>query len=166
MLHPRNSSFIKNLLKVSLLVSIVLFLSLLASCSDRPAIHSHEYSTWEVKVSPTCESSGSLLRRCDCGDVDEMEVDALGHAYTIEKVITQPSCIARGWMIRTCKLCGDEKNEILSQTGHTTPDIYDVITEEYHAKKCTGCGKTTRIEAHYYSEGECIICQRSGNQSN
>lgn len=130
------------------------------SCSDKPVLHEHSYSSWQIETPPTCTESGVLMRLCVCGDIQRTEVAALTHAYDNGVTVVEPSCVLEGAIKYTCRLCGESYGKILSTTSHTTNSYYDIYTDEYHAKTCLVCNKETSKNNHVYVDGECVECHR------
>lgn len=132
----------------------------LLSCSDKPVLHEHTYSSWEIDTPPTCTEEGVLVRVCGCGDINKTSVAALSHAYDDGTVLIEASCVSEGVTMYKCRLCNETYNKIVSKTPHTTGDYYDILTEEYHAKTCITCQKETDKQSHVYIDGECVGCHR------
>ena len=117
---------------------------------------SHTYGDWEIIVEATCETKGTKVRSCVCGETQTQDIPARGHNYEDYRctrcgkadpdtphvhsygdwnVTTPASCEAAGVQERTCG-CGDKQTEAIPAKGHTE------VTDPAEAATCTIPGKT------------------------
>ena len=58
--------------------------------------HSHVYGSWKSVKDADCTTQGKMSRSCqECGDIEEIDVDPLGHNFVDGK----------------CTVCGEQENE-------------------------------------------------------
>ena len=68
-------------------------------------VHTHTMQeAYEGKVA-TCTSAGVYVFRCACGDQYVADVEALGHSYTIVKIVTPATTTQSGTKEYTCETC-------------------------------------------------------------
>lgn len=81
----------------------------------------HKFEETE-RVEPSCETAGSVVRRCTlCGEEQIEELPATGHSKE-ETEHTDPTCETQGSTTYRCTRCGAERTEILPATGHHYAD--------------------------------------------
>ncbi len=78
-----------------------------------PAAHEHNYVEVEgSRKEPTCEEKGYVKEACSiCGEVQERELDALGHKYDGGNVTQEPQPGVAGVRTYTCTVCGKQYTE-------------------------------------------------------
>ena len=111
-------------MKKILCVVIITLVITLCSCDN----HRHNYSTEVERVDPTCELSGYVIMKCECGLTNRTDY-APKHQleYT---VIKEATCTVNGKTHIRCTVCGYSYDEETTKS-HT----YDA------SKRCTMCGK-------------------------
>ena len=104
----------------------------------------HEYAA--TIVSPTCESDGYTLHRCElCGDeYEDTPVEALGHDYGDWITVKEPTCEEEGLEVRSCLRdgCGKTEEQSIAKSEHT----YDATN---HSATCENAG---------YTDYVCTVC--------
>lgn len=73
--------------------------------------HTHDYNE-EVKNSykaPTCETEGSKVMACSCGDKETKNIKATGHNWEEWKITLESTIEKEGKKVRTCKTCKKEE---------------------------------------------------------
>ncbi len=112
-----------------------------AELSRNPVVDSatgeHVYATEVARVDATCTDAGSVTMACGCGEKQETEIPATGHAYGA--VVTDPTCTEAGYTTYTCANCNDvyTDNEVAA-AGHSYDD--GVVTTD---PTCTVAGVKT-----------------------
>lgn len=90
-----------------------------------PAAHEHNYVEVEgSRKAPTCEEKGYVKEACSiCGEVRELELDALGHKWDGGNVTTEPQPGVAGVRTYTCTVCGKQYTEAIPalEVVPTTP---------------------------------------------
>ena len=79
----------------------------------------HEYE--ETVISPTCTTEGYTLLRCTaCGKEEKINfVEALGHDWETNSVVTPPTCTESGYTTFTCANCGGSYvDDYVDPLGH------------------------------------------------
>ena len=80
-------------------------------------IHTHSFLQSEI-YPPICTENGKVISVCECGEISEKILDAVGH--TFEDEIEYATCIKDGYYNRICFICGYVENvEKSLATGHT-----------------------------------------------
>jgi len=83
-------------------------------------VGSHLYGNFSISSMPTCDAPGFRVRTCSvCGNVDSVEIPALGHKYNPWKLQEEATCANEGVETRSCKLCGTVETRYLPKTDHT-----------------------------------------------
>lgn len=82
----------------------------------------HTYGEWSLTKEPSCTEKGTEARVCaTCGESDNREVAALGHAY-VEKTVA-PTCTEQGYTLHTCSRCADSYKDTYTEAlGHSFAD--------------------------------------------
>ncbi len=92
--------------------------------------HTHSY-TEEVKNSykaPTCETAGSKVMACSCGDKETTTIDALGHTWGEWKDEVEPTTETVGKSVRICKTCEKEESKEIPKLDKDTNTSTDKDT--------------------------------------
>ena len=72
-----------------------------------PATGDHTFSDWAISKAPSCEGTGIKTRTCAvCGKTETEEIPALGHDYSIRKVISEANVFHGREETLTCSRCG------------------------------------------------------------
>ena len=148
-------------------------------CSDYVNPKGHSYTVTET--APTCESNGTIIHTCDCGEFYAEEIPTKGHHYVLES-FSVPTCTQQGVKTYKCRNC----NSLYTESVDVIPHDYTykiVITEPtcneqgYCTNYCS-CGATSvtdyveasghtyeiisTVDATCTSEGsvttECTVC--------
>ena len=135
--------------------------------------HVHDFSSWEIKVKPSCTAKGSQTRFCKiCGHSENQSVDALGHTTVVDPG-TPPTCISKGTSDGShCGVCMAilERPQILDEVGHTETTVEGkaptcIETGVSDGKVCSVCGtelvsqNVLPVIAHEFDEtGHCSMC--------
>lgn len=123
------------ILAVVIAIVCVMLVAVLASCG-----HTHDYK--EIRTPATCTKDGTLVLKCDCGEIKSTEtLKATGHhaGTPVKENKVESTCDENG--------------------------TYDSVTY------CTGCKKEMSREleyfpllAHEFEDGACILCDMAEPQ--
>lgn len=117
------------------------------SVSLDPVLH---YYQKEIVTAPTCTEKGLMKLTCtECEDVQEKEIDALGHDFSEPEIVTEVTCETDGLEKYTCQRegCGYIEEKTVP-AGHV-PDI--------PAATCT--------EAQFCTRGNHVMEEKLGHTS-
>ena len=92
--------------------------------TEQPLHTVHEYES-EVIAEPGCEETGVIRYTCSCGDGYEENVDATGHDFVIDEVVS-PTFFSEGYTVYKCTKCGatEQRDPTPAVTGSIElPDI-------------------------------------------
>ena len=106
--------------------------------------HVHAYGAW-TQIPPTCTEKGSMSRTCDtCGDVEESEINALGHNFSTEWTTdVEPTCTSVGSKSHHCTRCSDKVDVTEIAKKEHTPKFANV--ENKVAATCTTDGSYNSV---------------------
>lgn len=93
------------------------------------------------------------------------EATACNHSWTTTDQ-TEATCTATGEKKLTCSLCGDQKTETISATGHSFGSPV-TVDDSSHKKICTICG-TEETAAHSWDNGTVVsqaTCVAEGSKT-
>lgn len=139
----------------------------------------HSYTVTET--APTCESNGTIIHTCDCGEFYAEEIPTKGHHYVLES-FSVPTCTQQGVKTYKCRNCNSSYTESVDVIPHDY--TYKIVITEptcneqgYCTNYCS-CGATSvtdyvetsghtyeinsTVDATCTSEGsvttECTVC--------
>ncbi|MBQ2927803.1 MAG: leucine-rich repeat protein [Oscillospiraceae bacterium] len=113
-------------------------------------VHTHTFGDWEIIAEATCETKGTKLRICTCGETLTEDIPALDHNYVDYQCIrcgkpdpdaphvhsfsdwtvtTTASCESAGTRERVCG-CGEKQTETIPMLEH-----------KFQEGSCTRCGE-------------------------
>ena len=105
--------------------------------------HTHSYT--ETRVEPTCTTSGSITKKCSCGDTQTTTLPATGHTeITIPAVV--PTCESTGLTEgKKCSVGGEilTAQQTVNALGHNYQAVVTPPTGEsdgYTTHTCSHCG--------------------------
>ncbi len=117
--------------------------------------HSHNYSSWKVTKSPTCEDYGVKTYYCSCGATKTESIAPNGHSYKTMPADT-PTCTEWGMTeYKYCSVCGEYYNYpyYIEPTGHIYKNVVTKATLTKNGKivkKCSNCGEVAKTTKVYY----------------
>lgn len=128
----------KKHIRLLLLLSIIIFIPLISSCSHECAHENMHVST----VSPTCDAEGYTLHSCpDCGT--EYKTDILApKGHTLTDTVFAPTCTLQGYTEHSCECGYNFKDSYLEPLGHTyvTKTVAAACEREgYTSHTCSVC---------------------------
>ena len=108
--------------------------------------HEHAFGDWTQITAPTCTAPGMQQRVCACGQIEQLDMDATGHAETVDTAVA-PTCIRTGLTEGAhCTACGEVlvAQKVVPATGHRFGDWYETLapteTEKGETRRdCTQC---------------------------
>lgn len=115
----------------------------------------HTYTT--TKTDAKCETAGSVVSKCECGNEITTEIPATGHTYDEGEVTVPATCTAAGTILQKCS-CGNTRNITIPATGHKYVEIPATCTED--GKKVCACGDVTAgvtKKEHEYKNEETVL---------
>lgn len=135
--------------KLGIILLVVMTCVLLFVACDKPCEHS--YGDWQQITAPSCTAKGVEQRTCAlCGDVEEREVDALGHDI-VNHEAKDATCTEAGHnAYDTCSRCDYTTYAEVKALGH------DIKTHEQIDPSYTKVG----YEAYEY----CSRCDYEGEK--
>ena len=118
------------------------------------------YYTKEVILAPDCTNKGTMKLACtECDDIQEKELDALGHDFASPEVLTAVTCETAGLEKYTCQRtdCGYTEERAVA-AGHT-PDIPAATCTQ--AQTCTRGNHVMAAALNHngVTWGNCSICK-------
>ncbi|MCR5694638.1 MAG: hypothetical protein K6G89_06670 [Clostridia bacterium] len=102
--------------RIVCIVTILLFLLLFSACG-----HTHEFIEWTTVEDPTCVKDGLRESVCECGEIEQEIIPALGHTIVVDEAVPA-TCTQTGLTEGThCSVCGETivKQEITNKIDHT-----------------------------------------------
>lgn len=118
------------------------------------------YYKKEVTLAPDCTNKGTMKLTCtECDDIQEKEIDALGHDFASPEVLTAVTCETDGLEKYTCQRaeCGHTEERVVA-AGHT-PDIPAATCTQ--AQTCTRGNHVMAAALNHngVTWGNCSICK-------
>lgn len=108
------------------------------------------YYAKEIITAPTCTEKGLMKLTCtECEDIQEKELDALGHEFAEAEILTEVTCETDGLEKYTCQREGCEYSEEKTIPASHVPDI--------PAATCT--------EDQFCTRGNHIMAEKLGHTS-
>ena len=157
------------------LVLIIISIVLITAISITPTIiekltkHTHVYGEWELFRSPSCSVQGINQRFCECGDVQQVNIDKLEHTPGEWKVDVENNekklyCSVCNKVIRTESL-GDHTHSY----GEWITEIEATCTQGGLIARYCRCGakeeKALKVLDHDFGEWETVkepTCKEKG----
>ena len=151
-----------------------------ATKTEEIAATGHQHTEVRNKVEATCTKEGYSgdVYCTDCGTKlsSGTEIARKAHEYE-ERERNEANCKRNGYILFVCKVCGDEKREVLPKTDHQHTEIRNKVeatcTDEGYTGDtyCTDCGEklsdgkkipaTGHIHIGYLSKKE-ATCENDG----
>ena len=154
--------------------------------TEKVSATGHQHTEIRNKKEATCKETGySGDTWCkDCGKKilsGQTIAKTENHSWDAGKVTTKATCTEEGEKTFTCSICGDEKTEKVSATGHQHTEIRN--KKEATCKEtgysgdtwCKDCGKKilsgqtiAKIENHSWNQGEITkepTCKEEGEKT-
>lgn len=111
-----------------------------------PQAHEHAFGEWQIITQPTCTSSGSQERICDCGEKQIEQIAPLAHTEVVDAAVA-PSCTEGGLTEGThCGVCG----QVLFMQTYVEPLGHQGVTSEATEPTC--------LEDGWTGETFCQVC--------
>ena len=154
--------------------------------TEKVSATGHQHTEIRNKKEATCKEEGySGDTWCkDCGKKilsDQTIAKTENHSWDAGKVTTKATCTEEGEKTFTCSICGDEKTEKISATGHQHTEIRNkkeaTCKEEGYSGDtwCKDCGKKilsgqaiAKTEDHSWNQGEITkepTCKEKGEKT-
>ena len=154
--------------------------------TEKVSATGHQHTEIRNKKEATCKEEGySGDTWCkDCGKKilsGQTIAKTENHSWDAGKVTTKATCTEEGEKTFTCSICGDEKTEKISATGHQHTEIRNkkeaTCKEEGYSGDtwCKDCGKKilsgqtiAKIENHSWNQGEITkepTCKEEGEKT-
>ena len=154
--------------------------------TEKVSATGHQHTEIRNKKEATCKEEGySGDTWCkDCGKKilsGQTIAKTENHSWDAGKVTTKATCTEEGEKTFTCSICGDEKTEKVSATGHQHTEIRNkkeaTCKEEGYSGDtwCKDCGKKilsgqtiAKIENHSWNQGEITkepTCKEEGEKT-
>ena len=154
--------------------------------TERISATGHQHTEIRNKKEATCKETGySGDTWCkDCGKKilsGQTIAKTENHSWDAGKVTTKATCTEEGEKTFTCSICGDEKTEKVSATGHQHTEIRNkkeaTCKEEGYSGDtwCKDCGKKilsgqaiVKTEDHSWNQGEITkepTCKEEGEKT-
>ena len=154
--------------------------------TEKVSATGHQHTEIRNKKEATCKETGySGDTWCkDCGKKilsGQTIAKTENHSWDAGKVTTKATCTEEGEKTFTCSICGDEKTEKLSATGHQHTEIRNkkeaTCKEEGYSGDtwCKDCGKKilsgqaiVKTEDHSWNQGEITkepTCKEEGEKT-
>ena len=154
--------------------------------TEKVSATGHQHTEIRNKKEATCKETGySGDTWCkDCGKKilsGQTIVKTENHSWDAGKVTTKATCTEEGEKTFTCSICGDEKTEKVSATGHQHTEIRNkkeaTCKEEGYSGDtwCKDCGKKilsgqaiVKTEDHSWNQGEITkepTCKEEGEKT-
>lgn len=134
-------------------------------------------TVWTASVTAaTCTTPEITAYTSDYGTVTVETAAANGHNFQVSAIVTEPTCTEKGSATIKCTVCDCEETKEIAALGHdfsgafvpyietiSYGDEYEGGTEydgsEYHAQKCSRCGKfdAAHKQAHTYEGAEVVF---------
>ena len=134
-------------------------------------------TVWTASVTAaTCTTPEITAYTSDYGTVTVETAAANGHNFQVSAIIAEPKCTEKGSATIKCTVCDCEETKEIAALGHAFSgafvpyietisygDEYEGGTEydgsEYHAQKCSRCGKfdAAHKQAHTYEGAEVVF---------
>lgn len=121
-----------------------------ATKTEEIAATGHQHTEVRNKVEATCTKDGYSgdVYCTDCGTKlsSGTEIARKAHEYE-ERECNEANCKRNGYILFVCKVCGDEKREVLPKTDHQHTEIRNKVeatcTDEGYTGDtyCTDCGE-------------------------
>ncbi len=121
-----------------------------ATKTEEIAVTGHQHTEVRNKVEATCTKDGYSgdVYCTDCGTKlsSGTEIARKAHEYE-ERERNEANCKRNGYILFVCKVCGDEKREVLPKTDHQHTEIRNKVeatcTDEGYTGDtyCTDCGE-------------------------
>lgn len=122
-----------------------------------PTEHIHNFSEWEIVTKATCTQTGLKQRDCSCGEIQKVEIAALGHTEATDAAVAA-TCTETGLTEgKHCSVC----NEILVARSETAALGHDWKSATCsNPETCARCGTSRGNTAshNYGNSGECTDC--------
>ena len=131
-------------------------------------VHTHTYGDWTVTLAPTCTMPGTRRKACECGDVIEESIPALGHEL-VHHEAQEPTCTTSGWSAYdTCSRCNYTTFQVIAALGHDLIHHAAQAPTEDHIgwnayDTCSRCDYTTYVQlaalnhTHSYSDWTVMV---------
>ena len=151
---------------LTILLVILTLLPLLFSCGGGE--HVCSYDIIDTVCELNCESSGVVVKYCECGKSVSEFVETVGHSYGEWKIISESSCDRNGIKESVCTRCGAIQRSVAEKTSH------DYLTSEeyvdgtaYIRYTCQVCSESFSLDAdtELCEEGESYVANRPENFS-
>ena len=154
--------------------------------TEKVSATGHQHTEIRNKKEATCKETGySVDTWCkDCGKKilsGQTIAKTENHSWDAGKVTTKATCTEEGEKTFTCSICGDEKTEKVSATGHQHTEICNkkeaTCKEEGYSGDtwCKDCGKKilsgqaiAKTEDHSWNQGEITkepTCKEEGEKT-
>ena len=154
--------------------------------TEKVSATGHQHTEIRNKKEATCKETGySGDTWCkDCGKKilsGQTIAKTENHSWDAGKVTTKATCTEEGEKTFTCSICGDEKTEKVSATGHQHTEIHNkkeaTCKEEGYSGDtwCKDCGKKilsgqaiAKTEDHSWNQGEITkepTCKEEGEKT-
>ena len=154
--------------------------------TEKVSATGHQHTEIRNKKEATCKETGySGDTQCkDCGKKilsGQTIAKTENHSWDAGKVTTKATCTEEGEKTFTCSICGDEKTEKVSATGHQHTEICNkkeaTCKEEGYSGDtwCKDCGKKilsgqaiAKTEDHSWNQGEITkepTCKEEGEKT-
>lgn len=139
-----------------------------AQQEDPINVHAHTYGDWMVMVAPTCTMPGTRRKACECGDVIEESIPALGHEL-VHHEAQEPTCTTSGWSAYdTCSRCNYTTFQVIAALGHDLIHHAAQAPTEDHIgwnayDTCSRCDYSTYVQlaalnhTHSYSDWTVMV---------
>ncbi len=107
----------------------------------------HKYGAWSITKESTCTQTGTKTRTCStCHGIETQIVATIEHIYENVEVTKYATCEKTGIKTYTCSICGIQKEESISELGHTIvidKAIEPTVTSDglTEGKHCSVCGE-------------------------
>lgn len=87
--------------------------------------HVHQFGSYVVSEQAFCGKEGLMTAVCECGEISEKSIPALGHDYEITQKTDSR-------IVRTCKRCGNVMTENITPVKTTDISALDVRLNDEH----------------------------------
>ena len=96
------------------IISLMIMITLCSCDNHKYDYHIHDFSTEVDRVDPTCEMSGYLIMKCECGLTNRTDYEPK-HQFE-DTVIREATCTVNGKTRRRCTVCGYSYDEETTKT--------------------------------------------------
>ncbi len=77
--------------------------------------HTHKFGAWEIEKEATCEQNGQKSRKCECGDIETVDIAKLGHDWDEGEIVIKATTEKEGQIKYSCTRCEEQKVEKTSK---------------------------------------------------